>query len=258
MASEVLLPPWFDCAPAWSDNQEAGGEVVKEAATTPQTSSPTRLLGGPNPSGSPSERCAAGRRGTSIPSRGSGDPYNVNWFPAVVPRRPGRRSESNRRIAGRRHVPGTAGTSPRVFGRPVADRVRTARPLFHDVGKCRQGILDHVEFICGDNPNLHLPGWGVNRHSSQQIMQSIARYAYPRAPAGGPGTDPTPIGPNQSRGGAGCLSTVMAVTERRDRAGPPTAEDRVPGGRDVTGRCPCGPHSDEVRVPPTSRARRLA
>ena len=32
-----------------------------------------------------------------------------------------------------------------------------ARPLFHDVGKSRQCILDHVEsLICGHNPNLRL------------------------------------------------------------------------------------------------------
>jgi hypothetical protein len=32
-----------------------------------------------------------------------------------------------------------------------------ARPLFHDVGKSRQRILDHVEsLICGHNPNLRL------------------------------------------------------------------------------------------------------
>ena len=67
----------------------------------------------------------------------------------------------------------------KLFPEYLDDRLlivcEAARPLFHDVGKSRQCILDHVEsLICGHEPNLRFSDQGVNRDSESTIVQSIA------------------------------------------------------------------------------------
>ncbi len=153
VASVELLPPCFDCEPARSDNQAAMGEAAGEGQATTLVWSLTRGVrttwegdqGAPTawaaaPAGRHSLRRAVrsaqwGATGREPPPavRGSLPRQTGSLWTCRV--RSGPRSESNRRIAVRRHVPGTIGTSPRVFGRPVADRVRSSPTA---VPRCRQ------------------------------------------------------------------------------------------------------------------------
>jgi hypothetical protein len=170
MASEVLLPPWFDCAPAWSDNQEAGGEVVNGGCDHPPNVEPDPSSGRPKPL-----RIAL----RTVRGRSPRDEHPLPrvWGPLQRQLVPGGRAASVRDVDPNRTGESLGGDmfpeQLELLPEYLDDRLlivcEAARPLFHDVGKCRQCILDHVEsLICGHNPNLHLPGWGVNRHSSHR------------------------------------------------------------------------------------------